>query len=486
MNMNRLLTTLLISAATIILPATGKAQSIFDETLFDGETVNVEEIIEQEPETPAQRPVQRRLPRKKPEGLWALTDSDGNYLDPANFGPQELVVDSLLDLDGLTMPAPFFMPAVFDTYSLTKNAESYDPMTSPFPEAGSPTAWIDRRVARNSRLNAFMQDYMVANPGLVRYNMADLPRPPKEFTMEVDPATAKITVHEFVRDRKQMAEIAQAPEISRINWLHSFDGALQFSQAYVSPNWYQGGNSNLNMIVNALYNVKLNQAFHPNLIFETTVSYKLGLNNAPEDTVHNYNISEDLFQINTKFGVKAAKRWYYSVNGQFKTQLLNNFKTNSRELTAAFLSPSELNVGVGMTYAYTNKKNTFTFNASIAPLSYNLKTCTNSRLNPEAFGIKPGKHSVSQYGSNAELTWQWKLSYNITYNSRMFIFTDYNYVQGDWENTLAFDINRFLSTRLYAHLRYASNAVRDLESKWSKLQVKEILSIGFAYKFSRG
>lgn len=63
-----------------------------------------------------------------------------------------------------------------------------------------------------------------------------------------------------------MKQVVEPVKLDRINWLHNFDASLQFSQAYVSKNWYQGGNSNLNAILNVLYNVSLNQKFHPNLI----------------------------------------------------------------------------------------------------------------------------------------------------------------------------------------------------------------------------
>ena len=105
--------------------------------------------------------------------------------------------------------------------------------------------------------------------------------------------------------------------------------------------------------------------------------------------MHQYNISEDLFQVNANFGVRAAKRWFYSVTGQFKTQLLNNYKKNSNDLAAAFLSPAELNLGLGMTYTYENARKTVDFKASIAPGSYNLKTCTNPNIDPTQFASTP-------------------------------------------------------------------------------------------------
>jgi len=428
------------------------AQSLFDEILIDGETVS--------------------LPSDTQGGLVVL---------PGMTVP----TDTTLNVSDRMYNEIFYLPLVFDHYDMFLSEKAGNPMTEEFPADSLPDSFFNRLVKRNYRQRYFMQQVMSEMPEIVRYNMATMPRPPKKFVMHLDPSTAKLTVEEFkeapVDTMKQIV-----PELNpgHIDWLHTFDGSLQFSQAYVSPNWYQGGNSNLNMIVNALYNVQLNPKFHPNVIFETTVSYKLGLNNAPEDSLHKYNISEDLFQINTKFGLKAARRWYYSITAQFKTQLLNSYKVNSEEMIAAFLSPAELNVGVGLTYSYENPRKTVQFSASIAPLSYNLKTCTNPNLNPETFGIDPGKTTKSEYGSSAEVTFRWKIGYNITYFTRLFTFTNYEYLQADWEHTIDFAINRFMSARIFGHLRYDSQAPVVEDTSWHRWQFKEILSIGFSYKFT--
>ena len=268
------------------------------------------------------------------------------------------------------------------------------------------------------------------------------------------------------------------------HWIRSFNALLQFSQAYVSPNWYQGGTNNINMLANVVYNVKLNTEYHPNLLFETTAQYKLGINNAPNDTIHNYNITDDIFQVNTTFGIKAARRWYYSFTGQFKTQLLNSYNVNSTQLRSAFMSPGELTVGIGMTYNYANAKKTFTFDASLAPVSYALRTCISNRIDPTKYNIEAGRKTSHHFGSTAEFKIFWRLSYNITFASRIFAFTDYETAQADWENTLAFEINQFLTTQIYCHARYDSSTPRCDDPSWKKLQIKEILSVGFAYKFS--
>ncbi len=389
--------------------------------------------------------------------------------------------DTTIFVDDLMFSDLYYMPSVFGHYDIRLASEPTIKRNFSDIEA---LQWIERLNERNRQTRQAMQHFMIAYPQLVRYNIDMLPEPPKEYHAVVDPTTATITVEEIIYDRSQVTDGAKPVEIKRKNWIHAFDGSIQFSQAYNSPNWYQGGNNNLNMIANMSWNVKLNQAFHPNLKFENTIQYRLAMNSAPEDSLRNYSINEDLFQINTQFGVKAAKRWYYSATLLFKTQLLNNYAKNTENLTAAFLSPGELNIGLGMSYEYASKSGKFTVNTSIAPLSYNMKMCFNKHINVTDFGIEAGHHTVSQYGSNVECKIFWKPVYNITYSSRLYLFSNYSYIQGDWENTISFEINRFLSTKLYVHLRYDSSTPSIDDSKWHKWQLKEILSFGFAYKFN--
>lgn len=363
-----------------------------------------------------------------------------------------------------------------------------DSLSSPAPRRPAElrsvdTRWIDDALFNDSLMANLRQTYMINYPAQVRFNERMLPRAPKRFRAVVDPRDARIVMEEIPisgASRKPGAPI----EIERINWIHKFDGLVQFSQAYISPNWYQGGNNNLNMIAQAIYNVKLNQAFHPDLLFDTTVGYKLSLTSAPDDSIRSYSVTEDIFQVISKAGIRAAKHWFYSLSLSFKTQLLNSYESNTRNMKAAFLSPAELNLGVGMTYDYLSPKKNFELVASLSPLSWNLKTCTNSAIDPRQFGIKQGHKTANEIGSSAEVKWKWTIASNITYSSRMFLFTDYSYAQADWENTLSFAINRFLSTQIYAHLRYDSSMPKMAGTRWHEWQFKEILSFGFNYKFS--
>ena len=381
-----------------------------------------------------------------------------------------------------TLGRGYFRAPYYDTWHFMDNVSLESDGRPVF--VGSAYDWIDDNRFNIHSYAIAKREFIVNNPVYVTDNIKDLPVPPAEYNAFVDPVTTRIVLKEKkVGDRS--GEVNDLYEVELIDWIQSFNASVQFSQSYVSPNWYQGGNRSLLALANIVYNIKLNQKLHPKLLFETTVSYKLGINSAPDDSIRSYNMSEDLFQVNSTFGYKAMKRWYYSANLQFKTQLFHTYPTNSDKLKSAFLSPGELNIGLGMTYEFTNKKKTFSFNASISPLSWQLRTCINSALDETVYDIKPGRKAVNKIGSSAEYTMKWKMAYNITYTSRMFLFTDYKLFQGDWEHTLYFDINRYLSTQIYAHMRYDTDTPR-YSDKWSKFQFKEIFSLGFTYKFSNG
>ncbi len=420
----------------------------------------------------------------------AALDADGEpELNMMFFDGEEMVMDNdslYMEYDSFNpypIPSTYFKPTVFDKLHILKSfgiedntvlSPGIDPLV---------TEWITRSEAHARLMERVRQRYIVDYPYLIQYDEAHLPEPPKKYTATVDPSTARILIREVV-PTKEMPKTELGAKFGKKHWLKTFNANLQFSQAYVSPNWYQGGNNNLNAILNLYYNVKLNTAFHPKWLFENTFQYKLGMNNAPDDELHDYNISEDIFQWNMTVGYKSTKRWYYSMSTQFKTQLLNNYKPNTTTLKAAFMSPGELNVGVGMTYNYTNPKKTVTFDASISPLSYNMKTCVRKRMNETSYGIEEGRKSVSEYGSSAEGKLQWTICDNISLRSRLFVFSDYDYIQSDWENTLMFTINRFLTTQIYVHMRYDSTSPVIEDTDWHKFMLKEILSFGFTYKFN--
>lgn len=326
----------------------------------------------------------------------------------------------------------------------------------------------------------FMYAAMTSDPSYIDYSYWDLPVPPRLLDDDVSFAgyMRRLNLPDVDLDKAVIPE----ENIRKVHWLHNVGGAIHLSQAYVSDNWYQGGNNHLSLLFNFNWNVQLNQVYHPDLLFQSALSYKLGLNSTPQDEVHAYSISEDALQYNLNMGLKAFRKWFYSFNLLFKTQLLRNYEQNSMKRTASFLSPGDLNVGLGMSYSHQSKDKRLQLTATISPVSYYLKTCITDKIDHALYNISPTSKTRNEFGSNGEFNMTWMITANINYKTRVFLFTDYDYFLSDWENTLNFDINRFLSTQIYVHLRYDTST--ECNTKWKHLQLREVLSFGVSYYFS--
>lgn len=342
--------------------------------------------------------------------------------------------------------------------------------------------WFQNALTSRMTQEDLQYAYMIDNPTNIEYAYWDLPTPP--VLLEEDRSFLAFINKQEIPEIDHEDALIPGVELKKINWLHKVGTQLQFSQAYVSPNWYQGGNNYLSMLFNFNWNVQLNQVYHPNLLFQSDLTYKVAFSSNPKGYRHKYTIAEDNFQYNLNTGVKAAKNWYYSFNLQFKTQLFNNFEEDSDQRTAAFLSPADLNMGLGMSYNHANDLKTFQITVTISPLSYNLKTCLkpNDIIDHATYGIAADKHTKSEIGSNVDISMDWKITSNISYKTRLFMFTDYKYFLGDWQNTINFDINKFLSTQIFVNLRYDGST--ENYGKWKKFMMREILSFGLSYTFS--
>lgn len=348
---------------------------------------------------------------------------------------------------------------------------------------GDPVPGWLRRAMRSERIvQDAMYISMVETPRFIEFAYWDLPEPPR--LPEDDYSFAGYLKRLNLPQVDVNEAVIREQQFGRYNWLHQFNVALQLSQAYVSKNWYQGGTSYFALLTNFLWDVQLNQVYHPKWMLQSTLSYKLAVNSTPEDQYHKYSVSQDLFQYNFRAGYKAANNWYYAFTTLFKTQFCCSYPSNSEQRTASFLSPGELNVGLGMTYSKESADKGLKVTVSIAPVSYNLKTCIDPKVDHAPIGVDPDRKVKNEFGSNTEVNFFARIWDNITYTTRMYLFTDYHSFQGDWENTFNFQFNRYFSTQVYAHLRYDSLADTSKAPGWHKWMLKEILSVGISYSFS--
>ncbi|MDR1527452.1 MAG: DUF3078 domain-containing protein [Dysgonamonadaceae bacterium] len=269
-------------------------------------------------------------------------------------------------------------------------------------------------------------------------------------------------------------------------WIMKWSSLLQFSQNYISKNWYNGGvgNQNLISVQKFTFNYSKNK-----MQFNNLIEWKLSFYTNPNDTLRSFRIGEDLVRTYSDLGLKAFKdKFFYSSNLEIKTKLFRSYKENSQVYTSSLLSPLQINMGIfGIKYQLnkTSKKDKnkkVNLAVDLSPLSIQYTWVANSDvLNQNRYGIPVDKSFLLDVGStlNAKIT----VNFNkqVTFSSRAKYFTNYEKAIFESENELNLSLNRYFSTRLYLYGRFDDTPKIKRDNRLGYVQLNEVLSFGFNY-----
>ncbi|NLZ95259.1 MAG: DUF3078 domain-containing protein [Bacteroidales bacterium] len=272
--------------------------------------------------------------------------------------------------------------------------------------------------------------------------------------------------------------------IDRVYWVKTGDHSLQFSQNYLSPNWHRGGTSNLNINSNHVIDINYQK---DKVKFNNRLEWRLSVYNAPDDSLRDYRIGNDMLRYYGDFGLDAfLKSWSYSTNLEAKTQMFKSFQSNKDELRSAFLSPLYVNAGIGMKYHLDKRSKSVRhrrtrLSISISPISINYRYVGNNEVDRGRYGIPEGDKSLLDKGSTLTSNMTFDFTKYITLETRLKYFTNYSKVEAELENTLTMSLSRLFSTKLYLNLRFDDSVPSHEDYKY--LQVNEVLSFGLNYKW---
>lgn len=383
---------------------------------------------------------------------------------------------------------PLFMPVLFTGKILPDNFTLYKPFEIlSKPDYGLPvhTSNLFEKEIYEKEMQRKAYLYLTFHhPEAIKYIAGILPKDiPIPEEIKVNPYRDLFKI-EPLPDYGNMGKPQKFIPKPRF-WIANFEHSLQFSQNYISPNWYKGGNSNLNLLS---YNKFQHKYEKEKVSIENKIEYKLGLYTSTSDSLRNFRIGEDIFSINSSYGYKAFSKWYYTVSLGFWTQFFNNYYENRNDLkSSSFLSPVNLNIGLGMEYKLnkkfpSDKYKKIDFTANISPFSFNYKYIYDDKVDHNRYGLTPDQKALNNFGSKINTNFTYNFNRQVSWISEFYYFTSYEKVESEFKNTLNMAINRYFSTKFFFNVRFDDGVIKKKSSD-SYFQYYEILSFGFNYKW---
>jgi hypothetical protein len=267
-------------------------------------------------------------------------------------------------------------------------------------------------------------------------------------------------------------------------------------------NWKAGGDNS----VSGASNLKMVRNYKFRYIsWENDLELRYGLN-AQEG--RKLRKTEDVIRLNSTFGYRrdTISDWYYSVKANFNTQFSNGYKYPDRDTPISrFMSPGYVFLGAGTSFIPEGKK----FNLYISPITQKATFVLDQTLADQgAFGVKkavldadgntivPGENVFMELGFLITNTWETTLYENVLLNHRINLYTDYlrsfGNVDVDWEMNLKLTVNKYVMASIGTQLIFDNDIKFDevigedgsvIDPGVSKIQFKQLLSVGLAYSF---
>lgn len=392
---------------------------------------------------------------------------------------------------------PSFLPVIFDGNIISSDIDFMPKKTLDNVDEFhliSPESTFKPQLDRIKHVQDMRRYYYTNNPGRINmnvFNFAD-----SKILQETAVVEKKNVFQEFITADDAVSIVRPEVEkiqIKQLNWLITGEHKLQLTYNTYSDQW--GGDNNFDLFSHQKFNInyKKNKIKLDNLIewrFQLKQITSVDKDKPENENKDKINVIDDYLRTYSVFKIEAYKRWSYSANLEMKTPIFPKKTTDpARSWQKDFLSPFELNVGIGMNYTkeITSKKDKyrkFNISADLSPLSINYKYIKNGSVPVTNFGIEEGKKSQTDFGSTFNINMSYSHNRFTKYTSRLKYFTNYEKAYAEWENTFDFAINRFFTTTLYFYLKFDDSVAPEKKNRdktWAYFNYNQMVRFGLTY-----
>lgn len=197
--------------------------------------------------------------------------------------------------------------------------------------------------------------------------------------------------------------------------------------------------------------------------------------------------NDDRIDLLSKYGYALNPKLNLAGLVNFRSQLFKGYTYDgdgNKTLASAFLSPAYILVSPGLDYKPTSSLSIF-----VSPITARWTIVKDDSLSARGlYGVNPGKHSEGEFGAFASINFLKEFNKNITYKSRLDLFSNY---QNNPQNVDLFFTN-VLNVKLskVLALTYSLDMIYDddvrlfgKDNNGAALQVKSLVGLGLLAKF---
>ena len=267
------------------------------------------------------------------------------------------------------------------------------------------------------------------------------------------------------------------PQVWKKGGLYGFN----ISQGSLS-NWAAGGDDfslSLNSILSLFAFYKKDR--HS---WDNTFDFNLGY---VKTTSLGSRKNDDRVDLLSKYGYALNPKLNLAGLFNFRSQLFKGYTYDgdaNKTLASAFLSPAYILLSPGLDYKPTSSLSIF-----VSPITARWVIVKDDSLSAKGlYGVDPGKHSEGEFGAFASINFFKEFNKNITYKSRLDLFSNY---QNNPQNIDLFFTN-ILNVKLskILSLTYSLDMIYDDDvrlfgknNNGAALQVKSLIGLGLLVNF---
>lgn len=293
-------------------------------------------------------------------------------------------------------------------------------------------------------------------------------------------------------------EIIKADTIRR--WKKGGIGAINFAQSSFT-NWAAGGENALS--ATALLSVYANYK-KDKTTWDNTLDLAYGMIQSGKAPLRK---NEDKIDFSSKYGrhIKETKL-YYSALVNFKSQFDVGYNfPDDTTVISRFLAPAYVLGAIGFDYKPNDYLSLF-----VSPVTSKTTIVADQKLaDVGAYGvakaeydtagvkIKDGQMVRSEFGGYLRFTFKKDIFKNVNFATKLELFSNYlnnpQNIDVNWENIVGLKINKYLSASISTNMIYDHDipvpVTEDdanglpVTRTGPRLQFKQVLAVGFSYKF---